>query len=297
MPLPRPFIASPPSSRALTPPAPPPPPQDGASFSGAARDPAPFNASLSLHYRGRAILDAILRELLSRHGLGAAREVLAKGCSAGGMAVYLQADHIGALIRAANPGVRYAAAPGAGMFLDHKAFQQNASFSSFLLWAAAAQNVSVNAACEAAEADPRRCFLPPVAFKHVATPLFVSNSLTDSCALEYLMEVGCDGRVAQGGAGACSAAQLAYVSAYRAAMLGVLAVGSNPLHGAYLQACWTHIVEDDAVSWSSTLVEGQTQAATFEAWWSGGGAGGVRTSVVDGEWGSNPTCSNLGGCD
>ena len=273
---------------------------DGASFSGSLLAPVPYNATLTLHFRGRYILDAILRTLLDRHNLRSATEVLLKGCSAGGMAVYNQADHIGAVLRAESaPGLRFAAAPGAGMFLDRNAFQQNASFSSYLMWAARAQNVTVNEACAAAQsADPLRCFLAPVVFPYVATPLFISNSLTDSCALEFLMELGCDGRIA----GNCSAAQLEYVSQYRAAMLEVVMPvvqrrrGGAGAHGAYLQACWTHIVEDDATSWAGTLVEGQHQVDTFSAWWEGGKAQ-LKTVVVDGEWGSNPTCSNLGGCD
>jgi hypothetical protein len=270
---------------------------DGASFSGALSAPVAYNATLSLHFRGRYILAAVFSALAARHGLGGAHEVLFKGCSAGGMAVILHADFVGGLVRAASPGARFAASPGAGLFLDRPAFQKNASFSSLLLWAAAVQNVSgsVNAACAAAEAEPLRCFLPTVSLPYVATPLFLSNSLTDSCALEFLMELGCDGRVAPGGAGACSAAQLTYVSDYRALMLVLVRplLSKNAAHGGFFQACWTHIVENDPVAWNVTTVEGQTQASTFAAWWRG--ARGV--AVFDGEWGTNPTCSNRGGCD
>ena len=272
---------------------------DGASFSGALLEPHPYNSSLSLHFRGRYILDAVLEDLRATQALGSAREVLLKGCSAGGMAVYLFADELGERLAAWAPGARYAAAPGAGLFLDQDAFALNASFSALLLWGYYAQNASgsVNAACQRALAPSgtaHLCYLAPHALPHIRTPLFISNSLTDSCALEYLMELGCDARYA----GNCSSEQLAYVAQYRRNMLGVVqpVLAANARHGAYLQACWTHIVEDDAVSWTQTLVQGQSQLDTFTAWWSGG-SGGSRAVVVDGEWGSNPSCSNLGGCD
>ena len=269
---------------------------DGASFSGALLAPHAYNASLALHFRGRFILDAIIADLAQRHGLARARDVLLKGCSAGGMAVYLHADYVGQRLAAIAPAARFAAAPGAGMFLDQNAFGQNASFSALLRWSWAAQNASgsTNAACEAAHAaDAHLCYLAPHVLPYVQTPLFIANSLTDSCALGFLMELGCDPRAARN----CSAAQLAYVSSYRAAMLAVVrpALAANARHGAYLQACWTHIVEDDAVSWSDTRVEGQSQRDTFSAWWRRDGS--RKTVVVDGELGENPTCSNLGGCD
>lgn len=272
---------------------------DGASFSGALGAPVAYNATLSLHFRGHYNLRGAFAALAARHGLSASTEVLLKGCSAGGMAVLLHADYIGALVRAASPAARFAASPGAGLFLDTPAYAANASFSSYLLWVAAAQNVSgtVNAACAAQEEQPLRCFLPTVSLNYVASPLFISNALTDSCALEYLMQLNCDARVAPGGAGACSAEQLAYVSSYRAQMIRAVqpALARNGASGGFFQACWTHIVENDPVSWNATRVQGQTQAATFAAWWRGDS--GVPTVVFDGEWGSNPTCSNLGGCD
>lgn len=277
---------------------------DGASFSGARVEPYVYNSTLSLYFRGYYILNAVLDDLHARFNLSTATEVLLKGCSAGGMAVYLHADHIGQRLRQWAPGVRYAAAPGAGLFLDQKAFPINASFSDLLLWGYTAQNASgsTNAACAAAHAathDAHLCYLAPHVLPYIATPLFISNSLVDSCALAELMELGCDPRVA----GNCTAAQLQYVSRYRASMLEVVrpVLAANALHGAFLQACWTHIVEDDAVAWGKTLVQGQTQRDTFGAWWSslwkGKSSAPLSKVVVDGEWGSNPTCNNLGDCD
>jgi hypothetical protein len=272
---------------------------DGASFSGGG-DSIQFNSTLALHFRGRAILDAVLDELVAAEGLAAATAVLLKGCSAGGQAVYIHADRVAARVAAVAPSARFAAAPGAGLFLNVTAFGGAASFATVYKWIAATQNVSASlgAACTAARApgDAWQCFLAPVALGYVATPLFISNSLVDSCAAEFVMCLACDARVPAGLPFACSAAQLAYLSGYRADMVAVVApvLAARPQHGAFLQACWTHIVEDDAVAWGVTRVAGQTQAETFAAWWRRDNS--AATVAVDGEWGSNPSCSNMGTC-
>lgn len=283
---------------------------DGGSLAGQLDAPVPYNASLSLYFRGRFILDAIIDELFASEGLASATEVLLKGCSAGGQAVYLHADYIGERLRAVIPQVFYAAAPGAGMFLNVSAYgNSSVSFATDYRWIYEAQNASgsVNAACAAAHAGDDsawQCFLSPVSLPYVATPLFIANSLVDSCAALFIMDLDCDARLAPGLPFACDAAQLAYLSAYRETMLSVVTpvLKGRPDHGAYLQACWTHIVEDDGVSWVDTRVAGQSQSDTFGAWWarltgrSESGGPALATVAIDGEWGSNPTCSNRGTC-
>eukprot|EP00966_Prymnesium_polylepis_P107242 2483180-Prymnesium_polylepis.1 len=66
---------------------------DGGSFAGDRELDTPDGR---LHFRGRRILQAALSELQSSFGLGAAEgtQVLLTGCSAGGVAVYLNADFI-----------------------------------------------------------------------------------------------------------------------------------------------------------------------------------------------------------
>ena len=100
---------------------------DGNSFSGARDGPlqlpvggnstvtASSNRSYSLHrnaseidpsaevdelfFRGTAIIEATLRRLQSDYGLAQAEDVLLTGCSAGGLAAFLQADRIGLFSR------------------------------------------------------------------------------------------------------------------------------------------------------------------------------------------------------
>ena len=273
---------------------------DGASLSGDAT-PIPFNSTLTLHFNGHAILESVLDELVATENLASARAVLLKGCSAGGQAVYLHADYVAARVRAASPSARFAAAPGAGLFLNVTDFAGTASFASYYKWVAETQNVtaSLNPACLSAFPVESRwqCFLPVVALDFVNSSLFISNSLVDSCAALFIMDLGCDARVPSGLPLSCSADQLKYLSEYRASMIAVVSpvLARRSDYGAFLQSCWTHIVEDDGVSWNGTLVQGQTQAATFAAWWLADDS--ARTVVVDAtEFGGNPTCSNWGTC-
>jgi len=91
---------------------------DGASFSGdnsTSGTPGTHN----LHFRGRRILDATVMQLLKQHGLSTATDVVISGCSAGGLATYLHADHWAqALAEAKVPIERIAALPDSGFFLD-----------------------------------------------------------------------------------------------------------------------------------------------------------------------------------
>ena len=56
-----------------------------------------------LHYRGRANLDAVLDHLFQRQGMDKASEVVFTGGSAGGLAVYLNVDHVATRVNASEP--------------------------------------------------------------------------------------------------------------------------------------------------------------------------------------------------
>ena len=64
---------------------------DGASWTGAAGPVS--HKGKTLHFRGKANLDALLATLLRAEGLDKAEEVAINGGSAGGLAVCLHADY------------------------------------------------------------------------------------------------------------------------------------------------------------------------------------------------------------
>ena len=69
---------------------------DGASFSGNIPD-GIVTSGTRIYFAGGAILDATIATLLGQ-GMATAKQVVLKGCSAGGLATYLHADYVKSLL-------------------------------------------------------------------------------------------------------------------------------------------------------------------------------------------------------
>jgi hypothetical protein len=272
-------------------PHPPPPPGDGASYASALTAPVTVG-SQTLYYRGFYNLQHTYDELFATHGLGEAATVVIKGCSAGGLAVFLHIDQLRARINAVNPATRVLGAPGAGFFLGEAAAFSPPSprYLANYQWVFNAGNMSatLNSACMAAKAatsDTWRCFIAPEVLPYIGTPLFIANSLSDAWQSGNIMGLGC----APTKAGACSDAQMAYLQNFRAQMLALLAPATKPgsPHGGFLQNCFVHVVEDTA-GWSNVKIGGRAQNEVFAEWLAGGGS--ATFAVGDFPPWSNPTC-------
>lgn len=258
---------------------------DGSSYASDVQSPVTVG-SQTIYYRGSYILDAVYKELYLKHGLDSARSVIVSGCSAGGLAVYAHVDRICDLIHENNPGAVCRGAPGAGFFMgEEKPYSGNGYLANYQ-WVYQRMNVSVhtNSACLAANAaTPWKCFIAPEILPYIQTPLFISNSLTDSWQSGNIMGLGCTPTKE----GACNAAQIAYLQQFRADMLTALApVRTNSKHGGFLTGCFVHVVEDVS-TWSTELIHNATQAQTFWSWWNGEAA---RLQIGDFPPWSNPTC-------
>jgi hypothetical protein len=106
------------------------------------------NGSKPVFFRGRRIVDRLLGELLQNHGLHQAKTVLLAGSSAGGLAVYMHADHVGRTIRAAAPELSdYRAVADAGWFPDILDVDGGAGLRPVVQWASKLANSSGNRAC------------------------------------------------------------------------------------------------------------------------------------------------------
>ena len=71
---------------------------------------------MTVWLRGKAILDAVINDLLTVRGMRTASNVVVGGCSAGGMAVYLHCDHWAGKIRDANAEADVVCLADAGWF-------------------------------------------------------------------------------------------------------------------------------------------------------------------------------------
>jgi len=69
----------------------------------------------SLHMRGRRIVEAVLDELLTKHGMDSASVLVVTGASAGGVGTYLNANYVASKV--SSYGIKTVAVPRGGMLL------------------------------------------------------------------------------------------------------------------------------------------------------------------------------------
>lgn len=161
---------------------------DGFSFVGDAEAPVS-----GLYFRGRRILDGVLASLSATKGLDRATSVLLSGHSAGGLATYLHADHVGDVVgrltaAGRSNGLVYGAAPDAGYFMNLAASREATTRLMVTL-----TNASGNDACLAAKpaADRWQCFFPENVFPFINSSTFVVNSLYDPYQLVDTLSLAC----------------------------------------------------------------------------------------------------------
>jgi len=162
---------------------------DGGSFAGDTKMTYTSERAdnITLHFRGRRVLLAVVQRLIAEFGLGAdsGAEVLLSGCSAGGLAVLLNAD----VVRAALPHtvVRYKAVCGSGFFqarpsVDGVQVYQPQMKKVFLM-----QKLShtLPSSCVSSQHSGHewRCVLAATVSPFVKSPVFFLESIADTWQL------------------------------------------------------------------------------------------------------------------
>jgi hypothetical protein len=152
---------------------------------------------------------------------------------------------------------------------------------------------SLPPACLSAPPEPDArylCMFPQYILPHIdaTVPLFISQSLADSTQQSFVMRLGCDPKNATP-PGVCNQSQLEYLHTFRREAITALApVLNSPSRGAFTAECSIHVIVNNDGSWSEVAVQGQTQATTFDAWYANSTS--LSQRVIDGPWGSNPSC-------
>ena len=178
---------------------------DGASFSSAAG----FDAASGLHFSGAFIFNATVAKLLTL-GLGDAKEIVLKGCSAGGLAVYLHCDLFAAMMKEAGSSARVTCMPDAGFFrMDVPTVTGAPHYTPQQQWVYSYQGVvQMDAGCVAAHAatnDTWRCFFAEANLPYITTPLFVTQDTVDSWQMANVLSLPCDPGVAPTKPNGCNA--------------------------------------------------------------------------------------------
>ena len=265
---------------------------DGSSFSGN-RD-APLNG---LHYRGRANLDAVFDRLLlprrSPHvSLADATQVLITGGSAGGLAVYLHADHIAGRLPSS---IKVKAHADGGFFLDQPTLN-GVSYAREMfsrgfndVWNSSA---GVNAACIAAHrgADAWKCMMAQYTLPYIKTPIYANEGLFDPWQLENLVQLS--GGPAPGPAPVlpagqvCNAAQMVGLEEFGEDMRGnlsaALRAGGDQASG-FAPACIVHC-QSISARWTTWALWRNGRPVLrlrehFHEWWLRGAA--VAPAAID----------------
>jgi hypothetical protein len=273
----------------------------GDSFSGSRSAPLPVNATHSVYFRGDAILRASLATLATNHGLSSATAVILKGCSAGGVATYFQADAVGKILSKLAPNARYAALPGAGVFLQYPSYAGPNLDDAVFQWIFYNSNMTGtgNTDCTRDLGPPAawKCLYAVTLFKYIKTPLFVANSLADAASQSFIMALPCS--LADG---TCNPQELAYVDAFSSTMaanVSTLVTAPGSPHGAFLLTCSVHMIENIDGDLNNIIVQGRSFNDVFSSWWNKNS--GEQYYAIDDVWtkgkgvhGGNADCSYYG---
>jgi hypothetical protein len=231
---------------------------DGASFSGQRSEPVLDDhtrqqGAAPLHYRGKAILDAVLAELLGPQGMSGAEQLIVTGCSAGALAVYLHLDYIAQ--QAAAHGVKEVRGlPQSGFFMDLPNASGVQTWTPRFRDIALMQNVtgdgpSLNAGCVAAHSTETRwrCFMAQYSLPFVKTPLFAVQSVYDEW--QGVNILGVDPNCLRAGKTACKPADVSALDDLRSAILGNIS-SANSTVDFFLYDCATHCGYLDKDNWN-----------------------------------------------
>jgi hypothetical protein len=164
---------------------------DGGSFSGYREEPIVVGGT-KLYIRGKPILLAIIQHLL-QNGMKDATDVILTGCSAGGLATYLHADMIPALL---PKRIKFKAMADAGYFLDIPTVTGEMWFREYMQAIQALHNTSgaSNADCVSryqGSNEEWKCFYAPYTLPFIKNPIFVLNSLYDIIQLHCNYQLDC----------------------------------------------------------------------------------------------------------
>eukprot|EP00912_Choanoflagellata_sp_UC4_P000050 UC4_evm2s34 len=246
---------------------------DGASFAGSVKNPiintTGTGKNVTLWFRGQEVLNSQLNYLIEKFSLGKAENVLVTGCSAGGMATYLQADKVCKIV--ANPRLKKCkAAALSGFFLDHKNVYGIPKAHIQYEYIMRMQNMSggVNQNCILKGASS--CATPQQNYAFVTTPFFVMNSMLDLYQMENILEVGCK-NLAQ-----CNRSEISniieYQQDFRRTITSIKTL-FKPGNGAFLDNCMIHCGEQDSTGFNNfavPLADGGDRIVMRDAlskWW------------------------------
>mmetsp|Transcript_7094 Transcript_7094/g.14333 ORF Transcript_7094/g.14333 Transcript_7094/m.14333 type:complete len:550 (-) Transcript_7094:148-1797(-) len=226
---------------------------DGGSFSGLRGDTVTVG-DRELHFRGFAILQAMIDDLLINRGLHASTDVVISGCSAGGLATYLHLDYWAERIHSVALGALVVGMPDSGFFLDYQdPIRQFHSGLKFVFEEFNSTN-GVDKDCVAAYAatsETWRCIFAERISPFISTPLLALQSRFDSWQTAMDLDSTDHQQINQWGERT--------VELMRSSLLA-----HNGKHAAFIDSCAHHCNFWNQLESS----DGLTQPMAFQRWYS-----------------------------
>ncbi|CAH1242109.1 NOTUM [Branchiostoma lanceolatum] len=248
---------------------------DGACFSSNQPDPVTQKGK-TLYFRGKAILDAVLDELNDVRGLTNATTVILSGNSAGGIAVYRQADHVRSRL---SPTVLYKVFPGSGLMVWDLTNPKHVDFFRRRAAMHGMLDGPDHPAClQAFPNDRWKCLLPQFAAPYVTSAMFVLNAAYDAWALKNILQLDCKPQ-------SCRGSDRQALKWYQAEVIGVTA-NLDPGQGAFIPSCDDHSIIASS-DYNEIMVGGKTPTEAFSDWFFDRTVNSSRY-IDKMEW--NPTC-------
>mmetsp|Transcript_124151 Transcript_124151/g.386616 ORF Transcript_124151/g.386616 Transcript_124151/m.386616 type:complete len:382 (+) Transcript_124151:292-1437(+) len=264
---------------------------DGTSFSGDA-------VVDDLHFKGKAILDAVLDHVMQSTKIQAAKQVVVSGGSAGASTVYYHIDTIADRLRLESGEVL--GLPDAGFFLDMK------DKDGIDCWPAQMRSVfnvsngyaALHSGClQLFQADPAKCMFPEYYANLIKTRMFVINTLYDSSEISCTLRVNCCPGGCGGREPTCSGPQMKLLEElHRRHVEAWAPLARRKGNGVWAPACIAHTVsryEWTDKSWEVPADSGITQAAAVRRWVASQGASSGSFVFQDNvSWPDNQPCSS-----
>ncbi|XP_047342233.1 pectin acetylesterase 9-like [Impatiens glandulifera] len=267
---------------------------DGASFAG---DSKFDNGTSLLYFRGQRIWKAIIHHLLPK-GLGIAKKALLSGCSAGGLAVFLQCDNFTSYLPR-NATVKCLS--DAGFFLDERDISLNHTIRSFYEDLVSLQGIEqfLDKNCTSSLFFPKLCFFPQYVLPYIKSPFFILNSAYDVYQFHHnLVPPSADPKGhwyhCKVNPEQCNINQINILQGFRHDMIDALKsfYEESRRDGMYINSCFAHCQSESQDTWlavDSPRVHNKTISEAVGDWY----YGRRITKEIDCAYPCDKTCHNI----
>jgi len=161
---------------------------DGGSYMGD-KDGTTTVGKETLYFRGKRVLEGVMKTLLYDFGMDTATEVVLTGSSAGGIATIQQCDNVGSLVESASSDVKFKCLADAGFFVNTTDFDGGVGTWTSQWETMVTTHGAVSSMADSCKREHSghewQCWFADVALPHVTHDTFLVQSVLDLWQLPY----------------------------------------------------------------------------------------------------------------